>query len=74
MLLHRLEEELEDACEYAKLSEDADERDESIALGLWLIGRDEATHARYLVHHIVGEIPQDVMEKWEKVKDYYHLK
>jgi hypothetical protein len=73
MLLERFEEELEDACEYHKLSEQYELDHEDIAHGLWLIGREEATHARYLYHHIVEEIPEELREKWDKVKRIYHL-
>ena len=44
VLAEHFEEEIEDACEYAKLAEEY--HDEHIAL--WELGREEATHANYL--------------------------
>ena len=70
----RIHEELEDACSYAKLSEEAEKdghRDQ--ATFLWLIGRDEATHARYLISIYDGELSPECKEKWDKVRDMYHV-
>lgn len=66
VLAEHFEEEIEDACEYAKLAEEY--HDEHIAL--WELGREEATHANYLHsvlerhHHHFNE---EHLEKFHKM-------
>jgi uncharacterized protein YeaO (DUF488 family) len=60
-LLERFEEEMEDACEYVRLAEEMPEE----AVGLWLIGRDEVTHARFM-HEVLEEYGHELSEEHEK--------
>jgi ribonucleotide reductase beta subunit family protein with ferritin-like domain len=61
VILERYEEELEDACEYARLAEEMPEE----SVGLLAIGRDEVTHANYL-REILEEHDHVFSEEHEK--------
>ena len=72
VLMHHLEEEMEDACEYARLAEEypVDEKD------FWMIGLEEVTHARHLKmllerhgHHLSDEH----VAKWHRIMHKYGL-
>lgn len=70
VLIERFEEELEDACEYAKLAEEHPE----CAKLFHAIGREEVTHAYHLRDEILKmghEIPDEHEVKWHKVLRKY---
>lgn len=74
-LLERLEEELEDACTYFHLFEEADKNgNEYLAKGFWLIGREELSHAEFAymsIERMGKTVPDDLREKWEKTAKKY---
>lgn len=70
VILERYEEELEDACTYARLAEEYP--DESV--GFWLIGRDEVTHAEHLreiLEEHDHEFSDEHERKWHHVLKKY---
>ena len=72
VIAEHFEEEIEDACEYAKLAEEFS--DEQIAL--WELGREEATHANYL-HNVLKRhnyhIPEEHEEKFHRMMRKFHF-
>lgn len=70
VLAHHFEEELEDACEYARLAEKypEDEKD------FWAIGREEVTHAHHLKNLLDRhghDFKDEHLAKWHRVLHKY---
>jgi hypothetical protein len=70
VLVERFEEELEDACEYAKLAE----KYPDAAKDFYAIGREEVTHADHLhtlLRHHAHEFSDEHEAKWHRVLRKY---
>lgn len=70
VLLDRYEEELEDACTYARLAEEHPEE----AVGFNSIGREEVTHAIFLrkeLEDLGHEFSEEHEKKWHRVLKKY---
>jgi hypothetical protein len=71
-LAEHFEEEIEDACEYAHLSEEYPHE----AIAFWELGREEATHANYM-HTLLEkhgyEFPEEHLKKFYKMMRKFHF-
>ena len=76
VIAEHFEEEIEDACEYARLSEEYEHHDRKVAIALWQLGREEATHANYL-HSVLEKhhhpISEQLNEHFHKMMRKFHF-
>lgn len=68
-----LEDEIEDACEYLREAEAAEEEDKHyLAKGLRKIAYDEYTHASFLREYLMSKHEYRHHEKSAKIEEHWH--
>jgi ferritin len=72
-MFEHLEDEIEDACEYLKKSEEAEDMDKPyLATGLRKMAMDEYTHARFLREYLIKKEIYHVHEHHNEVEAHWH--
>jgi ferritin len=72
-MFEHLEDEIEDACEYLKKSEEAEAMDKPyLATGLRKMAMDEYTHARFLREYLIKKEIYHVHEHHNEVEAHWH--
>jgi rubrerythrin len=75
VLVEKFDEEMEDACEYYHMAEEADEHGHHhLAHGLHMMAHDEFTHAKFFkdkLSEMDYVMTEEQREHWAKVKRYF---
>jgi hypothetical protein len=68
-----LEDEIEDACEYIREADEANEDGkEYLALGLQKVAMDEYTHAEFLRNYLMSKGHYHHYEKHDELEEHWH--